>query len=85
MGEAWEPYGSYPEEQKNIRKVIAKKVPEDFGITGRLWTLGWTRQCIQKQFHKTVNERTLSDYIKRWGRSCQRPTKCARRQNPQGI
>ena len=73
------------EEQENIRKAVEEKRPEDFGLTGKLWTLGRTRQYIQKQFHKGINERTLSDYMKRWGMSCQRPVKRARRQNPQGI
>ena len=73
------------EEQENIRRAIEEKIPEDFGITGKLWTLGRTRQYIQKQFHKAINERTLSDYMKRWGMSCQRPAKRARKQNPRGI
>ncbi|WP_302619680.1 winged helix-turn-helix domain-containing protein [uncultured Oscillibacter sp.] len=30
-------------------------------------------------------KRTLSDYMKRWGMSCQRPAKRARKQNPTGI
>ena len=73
------------EEQENIRKTVEEKIPEDFGITGKLWTLGRTRQYTQKQFHKAINERTLSDYMKRWGMSCQRPAKRARKQNPRGI
>ena len=73
------------EEQYNIRKTVEEKIPEDFGITGKLWTLGRTRQYTQKQFHKAINERTLSDYMKRWGMSCQRPAKRARKQNPRGI
>ena len=73
------------EEQDNIRKTVEEKIPEDFGITGKLWTLERTWQCIQKQFHKAINERTLSDYMKRWGMSCQRPVKRARKQNPTGI
>ena len=73
------------EEQDNIRKTVEEKIPEDFGITGKLWTLERTWQCIQKQFHKAINERTLSDYMKRWGMSCQRPVKRAREQNPTGI
>ncbi len=72
-------------EQAEIRKVIMEKVPEDFGIPGKLWTLGRTRQYIQKQYHKEVNERRLSDYMKRWGMSCQRPAKRARKQNPSRI
>ena len=73
------------EEQRNIRKAVAEQIPEDFGITGKLWTLGRTREYIEKQFKKTINERTLSDYMKRWGMSCQRPAKRARKQNSKGI
>ena len=73
------------EEQEDIRTAIKEKRPEDFGIAGKLWTLGRTRQYIQKRFGKAVSERTLSDYMKRWGMSCQRPAKRARNQNPAGI
>lgn len=73
------------EEQEEIRRTVVEKVPEDYGIPGRLWTLGRTREYIQKQFHKRIHERTLSDYMKRWGMSCQRPAKRARKQNPKGI
>ncbi len=74
-----------PDEQKDIRKAIEEAKPENFGITGKLWTLGRTREYIQKQLGKAVNERTLSDYMKRWGMSCQRPAKRARKQNLTGI
>ena len=73
------------EEQSDIKETIEWKRPEDFGITGVLWTLGRTREDIQKRFRKAVNERTLSDYMRRWGMSCQRPAKRARKQNPKGI
>ena len=73
------------EEQMDIQAAIKEKRPEEFGITGKLWTLGRTRQYIQEQLGKTVNERTLSDYMRRWGMSCQRPAKRARKQNPTGI
>ena len=73
------------EEQADIRKAIEEKRPEDFGITGALWTLGRTKEYIKKRFEKSVNERTLSDYMRRWGMSCQRPAKRARKQNPEGI
>ena len=73
------------EEQSDIKEAIAEKRPEDFGITCVLWTLGRTREYIQKRFRKAVNERTLSDYMRRWGMSCQRPAKRARKQKPKGI
>jgi len=73
------------EEQRGIRKAVEEKKPEDFGITGKLWTLRWMREYIEKQYQKTVNGRALSDYIKRWGMSCQRPAKRARKQDPKGT
>ena len=73
------------EEQRTIRQAVEENIPEDFGITGKLWTLGRTREYIEKQFDKTIQERTLSDYMKRWGMSCQRPAKRARKQNAKGI
>lgn len=75
--EAWE--------QAGIRKAVVEKTPEDFGIPGKLWTLGRTRQYIQKQYQKDVSERGLSKYMKRWGLSCQRPAKRARKQDPKRI
>ena len=74
-----------PEEQAEIRKAEEEKRPEDFGITGGLWTLGRTRQYIQNRFQEAVNEQTLSDCMRRWGMSSQRPVKRARKQNPAGI
>ena len=73
------------EEQRDIRKAVEEKRQEDFGISGKLWTLGRTREYIEKKFQKRIHERTLSDYMKRWGMSCQRPAKRARKQNPKGI
>ncbi len=74
-----------PEEQLDIRKAVEEQWPEDFGIRGKLWTLGRTREYIEKRWGKAVNKRTLSDYMKRWGMSCRRPAKRARKQNPTGI
>jgi len=45
------------EEQRDIRKAVEEKKPEDFEITGKLWTLGRTREYIEKQYQKTVNFR----------------------------
>ncbi len=73
------------EEQEAAKKAVEEQIPEDFGITGKLWTLGRTREYIEKQYRKSVSERTLSDYMKRWGMSCQRPAKRARKQNAKSI
>lgn len=75
--EAWE--------QAEIREAVVEKTSEDFGIPGKLWTLGRTREYIRKHYGKDVSERRLSEYMKRWGLSCQRPAKRARKQDPKRI
>ncbi len=73
------------EEQAEIREVIVERTPEDLGIPGKLWTLGRTRQYIRRRYQKEVSERAMSDYMKRWGMSCQRPAKRARKQDSSRI
>lgn len=72
-------------EQDKIRTAVIETKPSDHGITGELWTLGRVRMYIQKEYHKEVSERGLSDYMRRWGLSCQRPVKRARKQDPKRI
>ncbi len=74
-----------PEEQEEVQQVIGNKTPADFGLEGCLWTLGRTREYIKKRFRKEVSERSISDYMRRWGMTCQRPVKRARKQNSSGI
>ena len=74
-----------PEEQAEVQTAIKEKRPKDYGIPGELWTLGRTRQYIKKQIGKEISDRSVSDYMKRWGMSCQRPAKRARKQEPSRI
>jgi len=74
-----------PEEQKQIQEVIEHKTPMDCGLEGYLWTLGRTREYIQKQFRKEISDRSVLNYMRRWGMTCQRPVKRARKQKPSRI
>ncbi len=74
-----------PEEQETIQEAIVSKTPADFGLEGYLWTLGRTRQYIQKRFRKEISERSVSDYMRRWGMTCQRPVKRAWKQDASRI
>lgn len=65
------------EEQKEIRQTIISKAPNQLKMEGFLWTLGKISQYIWKSYHKRVSVRCLSNYMKRWGLTCQRPTKRA--------
>jgi len=74
-----------PEEQEEVRKAVESKTPEDFGLQGYLWTLGRTRQFIKQRFKKKISDQSVSDYMRRWGMTCQRPVKRARKQDPSRI
>jgi transposase len=66
-----------PEQQSEIRNTIISKVPNQIKLTGFLWTLAKISQYIWMTYKKRVSVRCLSNYMKRWGLTCQRPTKRA--------
>jgi len=65
------------EQQKEIRQTILSKAPNQLKLSGFLWTLAKISQHIWKTYRKKVSVRCLSNYMKRWGLTCQRPTKRA--------
>ena len=73
------------EEQKEIRQTIINKTPNQLKMAGFLWTLAKISQYIRDSYRKRVSVRSLSNYMKRWGLTCQRPTKRACGQDIQRI
>lgn len=65
------------EEQTAIRQTIISKAPNQLKLAGFLWTLAKISQYIWDAHSKRVSVRCLSNYMKRWGLTCQRPTKRA--------
>jgi len=64
-------------EQSEIRQIIINKAPNQLKMAGYLWTLAKISQYISGTYHKRVSVRCLSNYMKLWGLTCQRPTKRA--------
>jgi len=64
-------------EQCEIRQTIISKAPNQLKLAGFLWTLAKISQYIWDAYRKRVSVRCLSNYMKRWGLTCQRPTKRA--------
>jgi len=65
------------DEQKLIRETIISKTPNQLKLAGFLWTLEKISSHIWSVCRKKVSARCLSNYMKRWGLTCQRPTKRA--------
>jgi hypothetical protein len=65
------------EEEREIREVIISKTPEQLKLAGFLWTRAKICEYIKTEYKKTIVPQVISRYLKRWGLSCQRPTKRA--------
>jgi transposase len=65
------------DEEKEIRQTIISQAPNQLKLAGFLWTLAKISQYIFSTYRKRVSVRCLSNYMKRWGLTCQRPTKRA--------
>jgi len=66
-----------PDEQKEIRATIVSKTPEQLKLAGFLWTLAKICSYVKDEHGKKISARSMSNYLKRWGLTCQRPTKRA--------
>ena len=74
-----------PEEQAEIRETVITRLPEEFGIPGSLWTLKKVCAYVWKRYRKKILDGSVSHYMRRWGLTCQRPVKRARKQDPSRI
>lgn len=74
-----------PEEQAEIRETIVTRRPEEFDIPGSLWTLKKVCAYVWKKYRKKISDGSVSDYMRRWGLTCQRPVKRARKQDPSRV
>lgn len=65
-----------------ISKMIRRKCPDQYELPFMLWTRQAIRELIKKKFDIDVPLRTISDYMKRWGLTPQKPAKSAYEQQP---
>jgi len=74
-----------PEQEKLLRKILVDKTPDQLKLPFALWTREAVRMEIRHRFGLQMPLRTLSEYLKRWGMTAQKPTKRAYEQNPERI
>jgi len=79
-------YGSQrilSKEQENAtRAVLIDKTPDQFRLPFRLWTRDALQMYLKDKYGIDVALRTMSEYLKRWGFTVQKPLKKAYAQNP---
>ena len=64
-------------QEREIQKIIIDKHPEQMKLNCMLWTRTAVSQLIKDKYGIKIPVRTISEYLKRWGLTCQRPTKKA--------
>jgi transposase len=68
-----------------IKALIDDNSPEKLGLTHALWTRRAVGDLIRKEFTIDLAERTVGQYLRRWGYTCKKPARRARKQDPDEI
>jgi transposase len=61
------------------------KGPEGYGIASALWTRAAVRDLIRQEFGIALAVRTVGEYLRRWGYTCKRPRRHAKKQDPEEV
>src|SRR5210317_1965815 len=72
-------------QEKQIRKAIRDKCPDQLKLPFALWTRIAVQQLIRELWAMEVPIRTIGDYLKRWNFTPQKPLKRAYEQNPKAV
>ncbi len=73
------------EQEAAVIKLLVDKTPDQLKLQFALWTRDAVRLAIKKEHGIELPLRTISDYLKRWGFTPQKPTKRAYEQNPKAV
>lgn len=74
-----------PEQEKQLRKAITDKTPDQLKFPFALWTRKAVKQLIEQLFSIDMPIRTVGEYLKRWGFTPQKPLRRAYKQNPKAV
>lgn len=73
------------EQARHLRGRIDYYAPEQLGIPHALWTRRAVRELIRRECGIDLAERTVGLYLRRWGYTSKRPSRHARRQDPDEV
>jgi transposase len=71
-----------PGQERQVRKLIADKMPDQLRLPFALWTRKAVAQLLEVRFGIRLPVRTMGEYLRRWGFTPQKPIKKAYEQNP---
>jgi len=73
------------EQEAELRKLMIDKTPDQLKLQFALWSRDAVRLAIKQRYSLELPLRTITDYLKRWGFTPQKPAKRAYEQNPKAV
>lgn len=73
------------EQAKQIQEHIDHHTPQQLDIPHALWTRRAVRDLIRREYGVDLAERTVGQYLRRWGYTPKKPQRHARKQNPDEV
>jgi transposase len=73
------------EQATRIQRLIDTTSPEDQGLDASLWSRRAVGELIRKECHVVLAVRTVGEYLRRWGYTAKKPTRHARKQDPEEV
>jgi transposase len=73
------------DQAQRIRQCLDNYMPSALGIAHALWTRRAVRELIQKEFGIALAERTVGEYLRRWGYTSKKPSRRGRRQDSDEV
>jgi len=73
------------EQEVAIQKMIVDKYPEQYKLAFALWTTKAVKELIEQQFGVILARSTMSNYLRSWGFTPQKPKKKAYEQKPAAV
>lgn len=73
------------EQAKHIQEHIDQHTPQQLDIPHALWTRRAVGELIRKEYGIDLAERTVGQYLRRWGYTPKKPQRHARKQDPDEV
>ena len=72
-------------ESVEIKTAIEEHTPDYFKLPYSLWSRESIQELIKQKYGFVMPLTTITEYLKRWGMTCQRPAKRATKQNAAAV
>jgi transposase len=73
------------EQARRIRGLIDAHLPQELGLPHALWTRRAVGDLIRKELDTDLADRSVGTYLRRWGYTPKRPSRRAKRQDPDEV